>query len=613
MEKKTAKKTVKQQPVKQEVSLKEQTVTATKTEKTLAVKPAAKTEKEVKKDEKTVKTAPKKAVKTDEAKKTATKIEQKAKPEVKAEALPVNKAAEKPAKKATKTKKTVIKAEEKNETPLKAEAKTEVKTENAEKPVEKITVTKKRSVVFIGSEAAPFIATGGLADVLGSLPEAISENGNYDVSVILPMYSAINYEWRKNFEYVTNFSVNLSWRTQYCGVFKYVYRGVTFYFLDNEYYFKRDGKIYGHYDDAERFAFFSKAALDTIAHLDIYPDVVHCNDWQTAPAIIYLKGMYYPDERFRRIKTVFTIHNIEYQGKYGMELYGDLFGFDPSLYNYVEYESCVNLMKGAIEMSDKVTTVSPTYANEIKDPYFAHGLENVIERNAFKLSGILNGIDYEYYNPATDTHIEKNYSINDMSGKKVCKTALQKLLNLPEREDVPLTAMVSRLVSHKGLDLVKGVIEQYLSEDVQFVLLGTGEAEYENYFRYLQNAYPDKVRAIIAFNLDLSRKVYAGSDIFLMPSRNEPCGLSQMIASRYGTVSVVRETGGLNDSIKAFYEGNGNGFTFKGYNAYDMLYVLREAKNCYYDKALWGKAVANAMNSDFSWKNSATEYEKLYD
>ncbi len=608
MEKKTGKKTVKENAVKQEDSLKEQAVTTTKTEKMIAVKPAAKIEKEVKNDEKAVKTAAKKTVK-----KTGTKEATKPGQEVKAETLPKKEAVEKPVKKVTKAKKTTVKTETKTETPSKAETKTETKVENIEKPVEKITVTKKRSVVFVGSEAAPFIATGGLADVLGSLPEAISENGNYDVSVILPMYSAINYEWRKNFEYVTNFSVNLSWRTQYCGVFRYVYRGVTFYFLDNEYYFKRDGKIYGHYDDAERFAFFSKAALDTIAHLDIYPDVVHCNDWQTAPAIIYLKGMYYPDEKFRRIKTVFTIHNIEYQGKYGMELYGDLFGFDPSLYNYVEYESCINLMKGAIEMSDKVTTVSPTYANEIKDPYFAHGLENVIKRNAFKLSGILNGIDYEYYNPATDTHIEKNYSVNDMSGKKVCKTALQKLLNLPEREDVPLTAMVSRLVSHKGLDLVKGVIEQYLSEDVQFVLLGTGEAEYENYFKYLQNAYPDKVRAIIAFNLDLSRKVYAGSDIFLMPSRNEPCGLSQMIASRYGTVSVVRETGGLNDSIKAFYEGNGNGFTFKDYNAYDMLYVLREAKNCYYDKALWGKVVANAMNSDFSWKNSATEYEKLYD
>lgn len=524
-------------------------------------------------------------------------------------------ATEKPEVKPSATKKPAAKKTASAETKKKTDAKT-VKTVKVEKNPEvapqTISVKKKKSVVFIGSEAAPFIATGGLADVLGSLPTAIASNGNYDVSVILPLYSAIKEEWRSKFEYVTNFSVNLSWRTQYCGVFKYVYRDVAFYFIDNEYYFKRDGGIYGHYDDAERFAFFSKAALDTIARLDIYPDVVHCNDWQTAPAIIYLKGMYYPDERFRRIKTIFTIHNIEYQGKYGMELYGDLFGFDPSLYDYIEYESCINLMKGAIEMTDKVTTVSPTYACEIKDAYYAHGLENVIKRNEFKLSGILNGIDYEFYNPATDTHIEKNYSLEDLSGKKECKRALQKLLNLPEK-DVPVTAMVSRLVSHKGLDLVKRVIEQYLWDDVQLVILGTGEAEYENFFKYLQGAYPDKVRAIIAFNQDLSRKIYAGSDIFLMPSKMEPCGLSQMISSRYGTVAVVRETGGLNDSIKAFYEGNGNGFTFKDYNPYDMLYVLRQATNCFYDEKLWGKAVANAMTSDFSWKNSATEYEKLYD
>ncbi|MCQ2399447.1 MAG: glycogen synthase GlgA, partial [Clostridia bacterium] len=469
-----------------------------------------------------------------------------------------------------------------------------------------------KSVVYLGSEAAPFIATGGLADVMGSLPKAISANGNYDVTCILPLYSAIKKEFRDKFEFVTSFYVKLSWRNQYAGVFRYVYEGVTYYFIDNEYYFAREGRIYGFYDDGERFAFFSKAALDLIATLRIYPDVVHANDWQTAAAIVYLKGMYYFDENFRKIKTVFTIHNIEYQGQFGMETYGDLFGFDESLREYIEYGGCVNLMKAAIEMSDRVTTVSPTYAEEIKQSYFAHGLEDIINRNAHKLSGILNGIDYSFYDPETDTHIEKNYSSVDKSGKAECKAALQRLLNLPVRSDVPVVAMITRLISHKGVDLVKAVLEQFIDEDVQFVLLGTGETQYEDYFRYIGNAYSSKCRVIIAFNQDLSRKIYAGSDIFLMPSKMEPCGLSQMIASRYGSVSVVRETGGSHDSIKAFYAGAGNGFTFHDYNPYDMLYVLRAAAYIYKNKETWNKVVDNAMTTDFSWKIQAGKYENLY-
>lgn len=478
--------------------------------------------------------------------------------------------------------------------------------------VKNIAVSKKKSVVFVGSESAPFIATGGLADVMGSLPKAIASNGNYEVSCIIPMYSAIKPEWRAKFEFITAFDVKLAWRKQYCGVFKCEYEGVNYYFIDNEYYFKRDGKIYGHYDDGERFAFFSKAALDTIAHLQIYPDVLHCNDWQTASSIIYLKGMYYNDPDFRKIKTVFTIHNIEYQGWYGMNCYENLFGFDGSLYKYIEFKNCINLMKAAIEMSDYVTTVSPTYANEIKDPFFAHGLEGVIERNAHKLSGILNGIDYDFYNPNTDIHIEKNYNADDKSGKIACKEAMQKLLGLPVRADVPVIAMITRLVSHKGVDLVKEVLEQFLSDDVQFVLLGTGDTEYEDYFKYIGSMYENKCKAVIAFNQDLSRKIYAGSDIFLMPSKMEPCGLSQMISSRYGSVAVVRETGGLNDSIKAFFDGNGNGFTFKNYDAYDMLYVLRQAVDSYRNKQVWERVIDNAMRSDFTWKLLAGKYEDLY-
>lgn len=464
----------------------------------------------------------------------------------------------------------------------------------------------------MGSEAAPFIATGGLADVMGSLPKSIAARGNCDVSVILPLYSAIKEEYKSKFKFLMHFNVSVSWRWQYAGIFYYEYEGVKFYFIDNEYYFKREGNIYGFYDDGERFAFFSRAALDAIARLDIYPDILHCNDWQTASAIIFLKGMYYGDEKFRRIKTVFSIHNIEYQGVFGMDTYDSLFGFPNSIRNFVEFDGNVNLMKGAIEMTDIVSTVSPTYANEIKDPYFAHGLDGIIRRNANKLVGILNGIDIDYYNPETDKYLFKNYSVNDMSGKTVCKEELQKMLGLPVRPDVPVLAIISRLVSHKGLDLVRCTIENLLSEDVQVVILGKGEINYENFFSHIAYCYKGKCATVIAYNQDLSRKIYSGADIFIMPSKMEPCGLSQMIASRYGTVPVVRETGGLNDSIKAYTGDSGNGFTFHDYNAHDMLFVINEAINTYKDKAAWEKLQKRVMETDFSWKNQAEKYEELY-
>ena len=390
------------------------------------------------------------------------------------------------------------------------------------------------------------------------------------------------------------------------------YEGVKFYFIDNEYYFKREGNIYGFYDDGERFAFFSRAALDTIAKLDIYPDILHCNDWQTAGSIIYLKGMYYGDEKFRKIKTIFTIHNIEYQGKFSMDTFESLFGFSENLKPWVEFDGLVNLMKGAIEMSDIVSTVSPTYANEIKDAYYAHGLEGIINRNANKLCGILNGIDIDYYNPETDKFIFKNYTALDLSGKAVCKKELQKMLNLAVREDVPVIAVISRLVSHKGLDLVKEIADALMSKDVQLVVLGKGETGYENFFIDLANRYKGKCATVIAYNQDLSRKIYSGADLFLMPSKMEPCGLSQMIASRYGTVPIVRETGGLNDSIKAYVGNAGNGFTFHDYNAYDMLYVIGEAVRTYHDKNAWADVQNRAITTDFSWKYQAGEYEKMY-
>ena len=476
-----------------------------------------------------------------------------------------------------------------------------------------IKVCSKKKIIFLGSEAAPFIATGGLADVLGSLPKALAKNKNLDISVILPLYSNISNEYRQKFKFIANFNVSVSWRLQYAGVFYYEYEGVKFYFIDNEYYFKREGNIYGFYDDGERYAYFSRASLDAIARLNIYPDVLHCNDWQTASSIVYLKGMYYGDKSFAKIKTVFTIHNIEYQGVFGMDTFSDLFGFPESLRNFVEFNGSVNLMKAAIEMSDIVSTVSPTYAEEIKNSYFAHGLENIINKNAEKIYGILNGIDIDYYNPEKDKYLFANYSVENVDGKKKCKSELQQMLSLPVREDVPIIAIISRLVSHKGLDLVRAVIESLLSQGVQIVILGKGEVAYENFFIHTANCYKGKCATIIAYNQDLSRKIYSGADLFLMPSKMEPCGLSQMIASRYGTVPIVRETGGLNDSIKAYTGVKGNGFTFHDYNAHDMLYVINEAIRAFKDKTVWNDIQYRVMTTDFSWKVQAEEYQKLYD
>ena len=488
----------------------------------------------------------------------------------------------------------------------------QTKAKVATNKLPKIEVVEKKKVVFLGSEAAPFIATGGLADVLGSLPKALAKNGKLDVSVILPLYGNISQEFKSQFKFITNFNVSVGWRSQYCGVFFLEYQGVKFYFLDNEYYFKREGNIYGFYDDGERFAFYSRAALDTIARLDIYPDILHCNDWQSAASIVYLKGMYYGDEKFKNIKSVFTIHNIEYQGIFSMDSFESLFGFSENTRQFVEFDGNVNLMKAAIEMSDIVSTVSPTYANEIKNAYFAHGLQDIINRNSHKLYGILNGIDIDYYNPETDKYLFKNYSVNDLSGKAVCKAELQKMLGLPVREDVPIIAVISRLVSHKGLDLIRCTIENLLSQDVQVVILGKGEVAYENFFNHIAYCYKGKCVTIIAYNQDMSRKIYSGADIFLMPSKMEPCGLSQMIASRYATVPVVRETGGLNDSIKAYTGNSGNGFTFHDYNAHDMLYVINEAVRTFRDKNAWKDVQMKAFTSDFSWKVQAGKYEEMY-
>lgn len=473
-----------------------------------------------------------------------------------------------------------------------------------------ITIKPKRKILFAASECTPFIATGGLAEVIGSLSKSLAQDEEYDVRVVLPLYSDIRGDYRQRFTYLGNINVPLGWRNQYCGIFSYEESGVTFYFLDNEYYFRRGG-CYGYYDDGERFAFFSRAVMEILGFLQFYPDVLHCHDWQSALAAIYLKTIYCHRREYSLIRAVFTIHNIEYQGKYSLDVLEDLFGISDDYRYLLEFDGCANLMKAAIECSETFTTVSPTYAEEIKRAEYAHGLQGEVERNAFKLRGILNGIDVKSYDPATDPALFAPYSAENPAGKEVCKAELQKMLGLPVRENVPVVAMISRLVAHKGLDLVRAAIEELLADDVQFVLLGTGDSEYESYFKDLANRYKGKAVSIIAFNGDLSRKIYSGADIFLMPSKSEPCGLSQMIASRYLTVPVVRETGGLYDSIRPYGAG-GNGFTFAAYNAGDMLYVLREAVSLYKNKPEWQKLMIKAGTTDFSWQRSAEEYKKLY-
>ena len=466
-------------------------------------------------------------------------------------------------------------------------------------------------VLYAASEAMPFMASGGLGDVAGSLPQALRKR-LIGCRVVMPLYDNITQELKDSMKFITHISVPVAWRRQYCGIFEARAGGVIYYLLDNQYYFKRD-TIYGQYDDAERFAFFSRAILEIIPHIGFKPDVIHCNDWQTALTPVYYSTMYATAPGYENIKTVFTIHNIQYQGVYGNELLGDVLGISENDYHLLEYDGCVNFMKGGIECADKVTTVSPSYANEILDPWYSHGLDTILNQRRFKLSGILNGIDVINYNPETDKSLWKNYSADDSEGKKENKAGLQALMQLPVREDVPVISMVTRLVSHKGLDLVKAVADELLSsEDVQFIVLGSGDWQYESFFKELAARYPDKMGLWLGFVPDLAHKIYAGSDMFLMPSKSEPCGLSQMVALRYGTIPIVRETGGLRDSIQDSGNGEGNGFTFANYNAHDMLFTIRRALKGYKNKQGWSILVDRALNCDYSWGRSANEYIKLY-
>ena len=470
-------------------------------------------------------------------------------------------------------------------------------------------------VLFVASEAVPFIKTGGLADVAGSLPKSLKAEG-VDIRVILPKYGSIKEEWTSKMSHVGNITVPVSWRDKYAGVDMIEHDGVTYYFLDNEEYFKRDS-LYGYFDDAERFAFFSRAVLNVLPMLDFWPDVIHTNDWHAGMVNVFLKLDHIGDERYAGIKTLFSIHNLKYQGVFPKSVMNDVLGLDWKYFNNgdLEFYDAVNYMKAGIIYADFVGTVSRTYAQEIQYDYFGENLDGLLRKRSDSLFGIVNGIDYDVYNPATDKNLLYTYDVNSWNKKVDNKVRLQEDLGLPVKRDTPIIAMVTRLVEAKGLDLLVRIMDELLAtEDAQFVLLGTGDKRYEDWFQGLQWRFPDKVSANIRFSNQLAQRIYASADIFLMPSIYEPCGIGQLIALRYGTVPVVRATGGLRDTIQPYnkYTGEGNGYIFENINAHDMAYVIKQALGDYRDKSVWNHLVENAMNSDYSWKNSAKEYINLF-
>ena len=469
------------------------------------------------------------------------------------------------------------------------------------------------NILFAASEVAPFIKTGGLADVAGSLPQALAVQG-HDVRVILPLYDGIGDKWREQMEFLGSFNLTLSWRNLYCGLYQLDRDGVRYYFVDNEYYYKR-AQLYGHFDDAERFAFFCRAVIESCPWLDWHPDVIHANDWQCALIPVYLLEVRHDIPQLIGTRSVFTIHNIEYQGRYSKHIMEDVFGLSWDYFNerMLAYHDDINLMKGAIYASDFITTVSPTYAEQLHHAFFAHGLEGVIADCGYKIKGVLNGLDVVLYDPSADPGLAQTFTPEDLSGKAACKAALQKMVGLEERPDVPIIACVSRLVSHKGFDLVAAVIHEIMAQDVQMVVLGTGEWKFEELFRSVADQYPGRFSAQMMYAPALSTAIYGGADLFLMPSVSEPCGLSQIIAMRYGTLPIVRETGGLKDTVLPHLHPEGRGFTFADINAHDMLCVIEEAANLYRtDKKGWYQLQKRAMTTDFSWNGPAGQYLDIY-
>ncbi|HWR09553.1 glycogen synthase GlgA [Sporomusa sp.] len=469
-------------------------------------------------------------------------------------------------------------------------------------------------VLFVAGEAAPFIKTGGLGNVVASLPKELRLQG-IDARVIIPKYGAIAERFRNNMTVKASFHVPLSWRLQPCGLEELEYDGIPYYFIDNEYYFKRSG-IYGHYDDAERYAFFSRAVLEALPHMGFQPHILHCHDWHSSMVSVFLTAHYQSDPFYEKIRTLLTIHNLKYQGVFPKDIMINLLdlGWEYFTANGLEFYDKVNFLKGGLIFSDLINTVSPTYAQEIQNSYFGEKLEGVLSSRASDLSGIINGIDYTTYNPATDPSVFVNYDWQTRERKIKNKVELQRMLGLAVGPDRPLLAMNCRLVEAKGIDLVLRVIDELLDTGAQIVIVGQGE---EHYHRLLWQAawlHNDRLAAIIPYSEDMTRKVYAAADLFLMPSRYEPCGIAQLIAMRYGCLPVVRETGGLNDTVRSYNEdtGEGNGFSFANYNAHDFLYTVRRAIHFYHNKEVWNKLTNRVMRADNSWHISAGKYRKLY-
>lgn len=470
------------------------------------------------------------------------------------------------------------------------------------------------NIFYMASEATPFIKTGGLADVAGSLPKEFVKKG-HEASVVIPLYSSVDYKYREKMEYLGYFMVDMDWRRQYAGVFRTELDGVDFYFIDNEFYFNRNS-LYGQVDDGERFVFFSKACVLLLRFLDIKPDIVNANDWHTGLVPLYIRDFAKGDGFYRDIKSVFTIHNIKYQGVFRADGMLPIMGLSTEYFHEdgLKFYDSVNMMKAGIVYADLFTTVSQSYAHELTYPYFGEGLDGIIRKNDFKFTGIINGLDYDKYNPKTDKKISFNYDINTIEEKVKNKTELQDLVGLPVNKDIPMIAMVTRLVDLKGVDLVEYALGELLQMDVQFVMLGTGEQKYEDMFRFYQRIFPNKLASRIYFNENHSHKIYAGSDFFLMPSIAEPCGISQLISMRYGTLPIVRETGGLKDTVDPYnrYTGEGTGFSFSNINAHEMLDAIKKALDVYHKPEEFKKLIKTAMAKDFSWDASCDEYLRQY-
>ncbi|TGE36105.1 glycogen synthase GlgA [Desulfosporosinus fructosivorans] len=471
-------------------------------------------------------------------------------------------------------------------------------------------------LVFVTAEADPFVKTGGLGEVMGSLPAFLHTQG-VDVRVIIPKYSTIAEHFQREFRHLAHFDVPVAWRKQYCGLDEMEYQGVHYYFIDNEYYFSRP-RIYGEYDDAERFAFFSRAALESLIHIPGFkPDIIHCQDWHTALIPLMLKEFYSKEPLYYPIKTIFTIHNLNYQGVFSKEVLTDILGLGMEYFteNTLEFHGAINFMKAALLYADIITTVSPTYAMEIQNPYYGEKLDGLLRKRSNSLLGILNGIDYEVYDPMKDPYLVMPYT-NFPLAKAVNKKHLQTTFGLQVRDDSAVLGVVSRLVDQKGIDLLAHIMEELLELDVQLVILGTGEQRYEEMMRYFALKFPEKLAIKLEFSDKIAHEVYAGSDILLMPSRFEPCGIAQMIAMRYGTVPIVRETGGLKDTVLSYsaISGLGNGFSFVNYNAHELLFAVQRAVGIYHEeKPVWDNIRQNALKTDFSWVRSAKAYLEMYE